>query len=87
MLSLTSSLAALQRSLPPRPFQQEALDAVVEKVLHDSAGISSPENRKSQWEYLLKDDVFSLAVGQFMSHRIFKLTGIPGYRRNCSYGG
>ncbi|KAJ7109844.1 UDP-glucose epimerase [Mycena epipterygia] len=61
MTSLQPSLAFLLRSLPPAPTQAK-LDELVKKTLSDSqAKCSSPENRKSQWEYLLKNAVFDLA--------------------------
>jgi hypothetical protein len=63
MLSLTDSLDALLASLPPRPISQQTLDAIVKKTLNASKTKSSPENRKSQWEFLLKNDIFVLAVG------------------------
>lgn len=61
MTSLQPRLALLVKSLPPSP-SQEKLNELVEKALLDSQSKSSPENRKSQWEFLLKNDVFDLAV-------------------------
>ncbi|KAJ6463746.1 THO complex subunit 1 transcription elongation factor-domain-containing protein [Mycena vulgaris] len=60
MTSLQPSLALLLKSLPPSP-TQEKLDELVKKTLAESKAKSSPENRKSQWEFLLKNAVFDLA--------------------------
>lgn len=62
MVSLQPTLITLLNSLPPSPFEQKALNELVEKTLNESKNNSSPENRKSQWEYLLKNEVFKLAV-------------------------
>ncbi|KAJ6609332.1 THO complex subunit 1 transcription elongation factor-domain-containing protein [Mycena sp. CBHHK59/15] len=61
MTSLQPSLTSLLKSLPPSPVPQEKLNGLVEKTLSKSQAKSSPENRKSQWEYLLKNEVFNLA--------------------------
>jgi hypothetical protein len=66
-MSLHTALKALLDSLPPRPFDQEALSALVRKTLDETKNRSSPENRKGQWEYLLKDDIFKLAVTRLSS--------------------
>ncbi|KAJ6575486.1 UDP-glucose 4-epimerase [Mycena capillaripes] len=57
---LRPSLTRLLKSLPPSP-SQEKLDELVKKTLSDTQAKSSPENRKGQWEYLLKNAVFDLA--------------------------
>jgi len=62
MVALQPLLASLLDSLPPSPIEKEKLDEVVAHTLHESRDKSSPENRKVQWEYLLKHDVFLLAV-------------------------
>jgi hypothetical protein len=61
MASLASNLNRLLKSLPPSP-PQAKFDELVKKTLLDTQEKSSPENRKSQWEYLLKNAVFDLAV-------------------------
>ena len=62
MLSLQPNFASLLKAFPPRPVDQQALHRLVEKTLRDSATKSTPENRKAQWEYLLRKDIFHLAV-------------------------
>ncbi|KAM6498573.1 THO complex subunit 1 transcription elongation factor domain containing protein [Amanita muscaria] len=61
-MSLQTALTSLLDSLPPRPYNQEDLSALVRKTLDETKNRSSPENRKGQWEYLLKDDIFKLAA-------------------------
>ena len=59
MVSLQPSLDSLLSSLTKSKLELETL---VGKTLKSSASQSSPENWKSQWEYLLKDEIFKLAV-------------------------
>ncbi|ESK93415.1 udp-glucose epimerase [Moniliophthora roreri MCA 2997] len=58
--SLSPSLTKLISTLP-NSFDQSQLDQLVKQTLEDTQNISSPENRKSQWEYLLRNKVFELA--------------------------
>jgi hypothetical protein len=67
MISLAPNLESLLKSLPPRPIEQKTLDDFVEKALAESNFKSSPENKRSQWEYLLRNEVFKLAVKLFLS--------------------
>lgn len=53
---------ALIKSLDSQPATQESLDRLVEKALQDTKGKASPENRKSIWEYLLKNEILNFAV-------------------------
>ncbi|KAK7040176.1 hypothetical protein VNI00_009982 [Paramarasmius palmivorus] len=62
LASLQPPLAKLLSNLPGRPFEQTQLDELVKKVLEETKDVSSSENRKSQWEYLLKNEVFDLAA-------------------------
>jgi len=61
-LQLQPFLTSLLDSLPPSPIEKSKLDELVARTISESRGKSSPENRKVQWEYLLKNDVFLLAV-------------------------
>ncbi|KAJ7204388.1 THO complex subunit 1 transcription elongation factor-domain-containing protein [Mycena pura] len=60
MTSLQPYLNRLVESLPSSP-SQEKLNELVRKTLSEVRAKSSSENRKSQWEYLLKNAVFDLA--------------------------
>ena len=62
MPSLSPCFKKLINSLPADPLDPQIIDNLVKKALEDSNSISSIENRKSQWEYLLKNEVFTLAV-------------------------
>jgi hypothetical protein len=62
MVSLQPSLTFLLNNLPARPFDQQELNSLVCKTLAEAKLTSSQENRKAQWEYLLKADIFDLAV-------------------------
>jgi hypothetical protein len=62
MVSLQPFLDFLLSSLPNPPISKAQLETSVRKTLDESRGKSSPENRKSQWEYLLKNEIFNLAV-------------------------
>lgn len=61
MASLQPILTRLLKSLPPSP-TQEKLNELVKQTLVEAEDKSSSENRKSQWEFLLKNAVFDLAV-------------------------
>ena len=62
MASLQPYITTLLSSLPPSPVGQDTLDELVSRALTDSKDKSSLENRKSQWEYLLKNEIYLLAV-------------------------
>ncbi len=67
MVSLKPHLTSLLKSLPPSPVDQKKLDELVESTIVQSKNDFSVENRKLQWEYLLKDDIFKLAVRWYCS--------------------
>ncbi|KAK2461523.1 hypothetical protein APHAL10511_005986 [Amanita phalloides] len=58
---LQPAFTSLLDSLP-HPFDHQQLDSLVRKTLHDTNSRSPPDIRKSQWEYLLRDDIFKLAA-------------------------
>jgi hypothetical protein len=62
MTSLQPFLASLLKSLPPPPAAQNVLNNLIKETLQDTKDKTSAENRKSQWEYLLKNEIFILAV-------------------------
>jgi hypothetical protein len=74
MLPLQPFLDSLLSSLPPLPISKAQHDSLVKKTLDDSRGKSSLDNRKGQWEYLLKNEVFKLAVRCCSSSKAFRLT-------------
>jgi THO complex subunit 1 len=65
MLSLESHLRSLLKALPARPANPDNVDELVRNTLKEVPK-SSAENRKSQWEYLLKNEIFTLAVRQLI---------------------
>ncbi|KAJ3575241.1 hypothetical protein NP233_g1220 [Leucocoprinus birnbaumii] len=62
MVSLQPFLDSLLTSLPDPPILKPQLETIARKTLDESAGKSSSDNRKSQWEYLLKNEIFKLAM-------------------------
>ncbi|KAG1719450.1 THO complex subunit 1 transcription elongation factor-domain-containing protein [Suillus lakei] len=62
MSSQTQSVQLLLKSFPQRPFDQKVLHELVGKEVKKFQGKSSPDNVKSQWEFLLKNEVFTLAA-------------------------
>ncbi|KAF5312071.1 hypothetical protein D9619_002707 [Psilocybe cf. subviscida] len=62
MISLQPHLDALLKSLPPAPVDQSKLDGAVVRVLKDTKDNTWPENRKTQWEHVLRNDIFQLAA-------------------------
>jgi predicted lipid carrier protein YhbT len=83
MLSLQPSFVSLLNAFPPRPVDQQALQSLVKQTLKDAAKKSTPENRKAQWEYLLRKDIFDLAVCPVLCiHPELVHTLIVGHRRH-----
>lgn len=62
MVSLAPTLKSLVESITDRSPDTQTLYRLVQKALDESSDKVSTENRKSQWEYLLKDEIFTLAV-------------------------
>ncbi|KAG1813998.1 UDP-glucose 4-epimerase [Suillus subaureus] len=62
MSSQTQSVQLLLNSFPQRPFDQKLLHELVGKEVKKFQGESSADNVKCQWEFLLKNEVFTLAV-------------------------
>ncbi|KAJ3512273.1 hypothetical protein NLJ89_g3610 [Agrocybe chaxingu] len=62
MVSLQPHLNTFLKSLPPSPVDQTKLHELVARTISEVKDKSTPENRKSQWEYLLKNDIFLLAA-------------------------
>ncbi|KAG0703685.1 THO complex subunit 1 transcription elongation factor-domain-containing protein [Suillus ampliporus] len=62
MSSQVQSVQSLLKSFPQRPFDQKVLHGLVGNEVQKFQGKSSPENVKSQWEFLLKNEVFTLAA-------------------------
>jgi THO complex subunit 1 len=62
MVSLAPHLKSLIKSMSAQPVDELILDSLIQKELNETSKKVSVENRKSQWEYLLKNEVFALAV-------------------------
>ncbi|KAG6840767.1 hypothetical protein C0991_004552 [Blastosporella zonata] len=63
MLLLQPFLATLLQSLPSGPVEQLDLNEAVKKAIQESKKLSGTEStRRSQWEFLLKNEVFNLAM-------------------------
>ncbi|OBZ68550.1 THO complex subunit 1 [Grifola frondosa] len=61
MQALESSLKTLLQALP-RPTDKQSLDALVSDVISKTKGGLATENWKNQWEYLLRNEIFTLAA-------------------------
>ncbi|KAH7927255.1 UDP-glucose 4-epimerase [Leucogyrophana mollusca] len=62
MSSQAQSLQSLLKAFPSRPFEQQTLDTLVDIEVRSFKGNSPAENIKSSWEYLLKNEIFTLAA-------------------------
>jgi hypothetical protein len=62
MAALRPIFNDLVKSLPPSSVEQPQLDNLVEDALRKAEGKSSVENRRSQWDYLCKNEAMKLAV-------------------------
>lgn len=88
MQAVENALKNLLQSLPPTSSDKEVLEDLVRSTLANVQGHASPENRKTQWEYALKNEIFSLAVRQLQSSYRFVDSvsclvgfGRPGFER------
>ncbi|KAI6012615.1 THO complex subunit 1 transcription elongation factor-domain-containing protein [Pisolithus orientalis] len=64
MSSSKESVKQLLKSFPKRPFEQKALDDKVAKEVRKLESKGSLENVKSQWELVLRSEVFALAESE-----------------------
>ncbi|GBE77325.1 THO complex subunit 1 [Sparassis crispa] len=64
MQAIEASLRALSKSLASGPVDQQTLDALVSKAIAGAKKRStvSPETRKNQWEFVLRNEIFTLAA-------------------------
>lgn len=62
MQVIEEGLRQLLQSLPPPPAPDSTLDQLVTHTLSLTEPRTSAENRKTQWEYALRNEIFSLAV-------------------------
>ena len=60
--STERALSSLLKQLPPPPVDNSTLEHLVRKTLEETPSRSTPDIRKSQWEYALKNEIFALAV-------------------------
>ncbi|KAJ8523115.1 hypothetical protein ONZ45_g446 [Pleurotus djamor] len=71
---LQTDLNALITSIDSQSVTQPALDKLVEGVLEKTLGKCSPENRKSIWEYLLKNEILTFATKEGQALKAEDLT-------------
>lgn len=62
MQAIESAFKELFEALPPSPVHKSTLDQLVARTILQAEPNTSSENRKTQWEYALRNEVFSLAV-------------------------
>ena len=62
MVSLRPQFEKLLKGLPPPPANPEQLHLLVKQTLDEARGSARSENWKNQWEYLLRNEIFKLAV-------------------------
>ena len=68
MQALQDSLSSLLASLPPRPIDKATLDTLVERTLEESKAKTNQETWKNKWEFVLRKDIFELAVSGLTAH-------------------
>ncbi|SJL06435.1 uncharacterized protein ARMOST_09772 [Armillaria ostoyae] len=62
MISLQPTLTALLKSLPPPPVEPDVIKGnILKTVTNGKQAKISAENKRVQWEYLLKNEIFKLA--------------------------
>ncbi|KAK0500742.1 THO complex subunit 1 transcription elongation factor-domain-containing protein [Armillaria luteobubalina] len=61
MVSLQPTLTALLESLPPPPVEPDIIKGNILKTVTNETPEKITENKRVQWEYLLKNEIFKLA--------------------------
>lgn len=61
MFPIAKCINDLLAALPPYPMPQQTLDELVETAINASKQHSSSENRRGQWELLLRNEVYKVA--------------------------
>ena len=64
MFAVSVHLQTLISSLPPHPIPQGDVERLVKDALEQSKSSSSTENRRAQWEFLLRNEVLNLAQSE-----------------------
>ncbi|THH10391.1 hypothetical protein EW145_g1367 [Phellinidium pouzarii] len=64
MFSSARYLDNLLSSLPPHPVSKDVLDSLVATAIDESKQQSSLDNRRSMWEFLLRNEVYRLAESE-----------------------
>ncbi|KAI0652734.1 UDP-glucose 4-epimerase [Trametes meyenii] len=62
MQALQTSVKSLLGSLPPRPIDKAALDALVVQILDESKASNSHDTLRNKWEFVLRNEIFELAA-------------------------
>ena len=88
MQVIDGALNHLLATLPHPPFQRDTLDKLVSTAVIEAEPQTSPENRKTLWEYALRNEVLSLAVRLLLRDTRVVYSGqrSVGYRRQSSEG-
>ena len=64
MFAVSQHLQTLVSSLPPHSIPPEDVEKLVKETLERSQSGSSAENRRAQWEFLLRNEVLTLAESE-----------------------
>lgn len=81
--SLAPALKSILKSLPPGTSDQSKFNELAKRAIHETSTKGNDENRKSQWEHLLKNEIYTLAVSPNKTNDLPSHTG-KGYRRDSS---
>ena len=60
--SLAPALKSILKSLPSGTSDQSKFAELAKRAIQETSTQGNDENRKSQWEYLLKNEIYALAV-------------------------
>ncbi|OCB88986.1 hypothetical protein A7U60_g3793 [Sanghuangporus baumii] len=64
MFSLSQCLQKLLESLPPHPIPKDVINRLVEDAINESKQHTSVDNRRNQWEFLLRNEVYRVAESE-----------------------
>ncbi len=62
MQAVEQNLKSFLATLPARPLERQTLDTLAERTLSQTQATANPESWKNRWEYVLRKEIFDLAV-------------------------
>ncbi|KAI0801471.1 hypothetical protein C8Q74DRAFT_494710 [Fomes fomentarius] len=69
MQAVEQNLKSFLATLSARPLERQTLDTLAERTLSQTQATANPESWKNRWEYVLRKEIFDLAVRYLAQRR------------------